>query len=387
MKIETLKILMNIRKRHNLFYDLLNQFKKYQLMENINYNQFETEEGPIPVITITKTKDIDEVKYVKLFIGAQHNEYNGLFGILEFFNRLRNQVIDLNHISYENQILIFLPLMNPYGFLNPKKENKSGYYLRNGLNLNRFWRKVFVPNYVNEDKEIKESQIPEQAKIVENIIQKYWNNNQFNIYIMDFHETSLMLRYLEKLIENLHKDLSTYKFEHWLEEKIILNIIELHKIINSRKPFFYKSFSKQNHTHINLTIKEMELVHKKLKEYYIKNIDKLPFYFCYSSKSQNYCEELARNVYEKLREKLWETKFPAFDHKFHDYGCFVNMNENISREKVYCMELETHKQFFNIFEEIEKSEVDSCYFEKKLEIVNISIELVVETIKQMIFLF
>jgi hypothetical protein len=51
------------------------------------------------------------------------------------------------------------------------------------------------------------------------------------------------------------------------------------------------------------------------------------------------------------------------------------------------MEIESHKQFFNIFDEIEKSKTDPNYFDDKLKSINISLELVVESIKVMIKLF
>jgi hypothetical protein len=51
------------------------------------------------------------------------------------------------------------------------------------------------------------------------------------------------------------------------------------------------------------------------------------------------------------------------------------------------MELESQKHFFNIFEEIKKSNSDPDYFEKKLNLINISIDLALEAIKVMINIF
>jgi len=97
--------------------------------------------------------------------------------------------------------------------------------------------------------------------------------------------------------------------------------------------------------------------------------------------------KLAQNVYKKLKELLWETNFPAFNHHFNDHGCLVNMNDATKRKNVYSMELESEKQFFNIFEEIEKSKKDTNYFKEKLKKVNASIILVIESIKEMIKLY
>jgi len=51
------------------------------------------------------------------------------------------------------------------------------------------------------------------------------------------------------------------------------------------------------------------------------------------------------------------------------------------------MELESKKQFFNIFREIERFKCDPDYLEKKVNSINKSIILVSETIKEMIKLF
>ncbi len=63
------------------------------------------------------------------------------------------------------------------------------------------------------------------------------------------------------------------------------------------------------------------------------------------------------------------------------------MSDATSRPRVYSMELESQKQFFNIFEEIKKSKLDRNYFGKKLNLIDVSIELALETIKEMINLF
>ena len=94
---------------------------------------------------------------------------------------------------------------------------------------------------------------------------------------------------------------------------------------------------------------EINLIYERILDYITKNNGKLPFYFCYNNKSKEYCEKLAEVIYHKLEETLWETRFPAFPHNFHDHGCFVNMNKVAKRQKLYAMELESKKQFFDIF--------------------------------------
>ncbi|MHA2283531.1 MAG: hypothetical protein ACXAC5_22035 [Promethearchaeota archaeon] len=384
---EDLKDLLNLSNRNALFEKILKKLKGFADLEHINYYEFKTSEGTIPIIIITKSSIPEEIRYVKVFIGAQHNEYNGLFGIIEFLNLIDKSFISVNEILKSHQILIFAPLMNPYGFLNPRKDNKSGYYLRNGTNLNRYWRRTFAPEYKNDEDDLNNRQIPEHTHIIKSLLDKYWRREEIPLYIMDFHETSLLRRYSEELNKNLKRDSNTYKFNHWLKEGIVYNIIKLYNIKFTRKPLFYKCTPKADHTHINLTVKQLDIVCEKLQEYISNNIEKLQFYFCYSNRSKEFCEQLAHSISNKLEDILWETYFPAFNHNFNDHGCFVNMNDVIKRKGVYSMELEAPKQFFNIFDEIEKSKADLNYFDKKIRVMNMSIKLVVESIKEMSTLY
>ncbi|MFX1313522.1 MAG: hypothetical protein ACFFHD_13090 [Promethearchaeota archaeon] len=384
MSLETLKELLDLSDRNKLHKKILTKFKNFSKIDGINYLEFETSEGKIPIITISKELDPNKIKFVKVFVGAQHNEYNGLFGILEFLNMIETSKISIKKILLDYQIIIFAPLMNPYGFLYPKKENKSGYFLKNGTNLNRYWRRTFVPDYNNGENDLNEFSIPEHAKIIKNLLEKYWENEDISIYILDFHETSLLKRFSIDLLENLDKDSITYKFSHWLKEVMIYNIIKIYDIPLYRKPLFYKSRPDANHSHINLNSKQLKIVYERFKEHIANNYEKLSFYFCYSNKSKKYCMKLAQIVYKKLKELLWETYSPAFDHHFQDHGCLVKMNDATKRKKVYSMELESEKHFFNIFEEIEKSKKNKNYFKEKLKKFNAGIILVIESIKEMI---
>ncbi len=382
-----LKEILSLRNRNVLFEKLLKKLKKFAESEHISYDGFKTPEGTIPIVIIAKSLIPKDIKYVKFFIGAQHNEYNGLFGIIEFLNLIDNSIFSINEVLKNQQILILAPLMNPYGFLNPRKDNKSGYYIRNGTNLNRYWRRTFAPEYKNGDDDLSNRPIPEHTKVIKNLLDQFWRREEIQIYIMDFHETSLLQRFSEELNRNLKKASNTYKFDHWLKEGIVYNVIKLYNIKFTRKSLFYKCTPKADHTHINLTIKQLDMVCEKLQEYISNNYGKLPFYFCYSNKSKEFCERLAQNVYKNLKEILWETYFPAFNHNFNDHGCFVNMNDVIKRKGVYSIELEAPKQFFNIFDEIKKSKTDFRYFDKKIRDVNMNIKLVVESIKEMSTLY
>jgi len=387
MNLNALKSILDIKKRKNLYNEILDSLRELKAVKYFKYIEFETSEGIVPFVYVAKEFDINRINSVKVFVGAQHNEYNGLFGILEFLNLLETEKLNSSEILQDNQILIFAPLMNPYGFLNPTTENKTGYYLKNGSNLNRFWRRTFVTEYEKLREDLNGFPIPEIATIFKNLLKEYWERNEIAIYFIDFHETSLLEKFPKELSLNLKNESYTYRFDHWLKEGIIANVIKLYNIPYYEKPLFRKCNPSADHTHLNLSIQQIDLVFEKLLDYLSKNQGKLPFYFCYNQKSKEYCEKLANQVYNKLEDKLYDTYYVSFDHYFHDHGCFVKMSDSTTREKVYSIELEAIKQFFNIFEEIEKSEMDADYFEKKLNSINVSIELVVETIIEMIKLF
>ena len=386
MNLETLRKILDLNQRESLLIDILKFFDELNTKEKISYEKYETSEGIIPVIYIANSLEVNKVKYVKMFVGAQHNEFNGLFAVMEFLRMIQENKVNIKEILNNEQIIIFLPLMNSYGFLNPSKQNKSGYYLKDGANLNRFWRREFAPEYKNLCDDQNEYPIPEHAKIVKKILKKYWEREDISIYILDFHETSLLKRFQDDLSVGLKKESIIYKFDHWLKESIIKNMMMLYDIKYFREPLFFKCKPSEDHNHISLSIKLLDTVHKKLLEYIVKNRDKLPFYFCYSDKGKEICERLANIVHNKLKNKLWETNFPVVEH-FHDHGCFVMMGDATIRPNVYSMELESQKQFFDIFEEIEKSKTEPDYFTNKLKMGNLSIELALETIKELIRLF
>ncbi|MBD3340002.1 MAG: hypothetical protein GF353_12885 [Candidatus Lokiarchaeota archaeon] len=387
MDLDTLKALLDVKRRASLHKKILNFLKDLNSLDFLEFQKFETNEGDLPVLSLRGENSNDSIKYAKIFVAAQHNEYNGLFSIIDFFKELLKGTLKPNEVILDDQILIFFPLMNPYGFIHPSEVNKSGYYLKNGSNLNRFWRRTFSPGYENIGNDLNQFPIPEHCKIVRSYLNEIWSDESIKLYFLDFHETSLLKKFPDLLNRKLEEKSISFKFDHWLKEGIIFNVIKLYEIPYYRKPLFFKCNPSANHTHLNLSIKQIDQVCEKLKEYIQKNEGKVPFYFCYSDKSKNYCERLASKVYENLKPILWETYFPAFDHHFHDHGCFVKMSDATSRPNVYSFELESQKQFFNLDDEIQKSENDPYYFDQKLAFINKSLKLSLESIKTMIPLF
>ncbi|TXT61984.1 MAG: hypothetical protein BAJALOKI3v1_700005 [Promethearchaeota archaeon] len=384
MDHETLKLLLDISHRQELFNQILSNLKEFAEWDFIEYDQCKTSEGIVPSLKVSYNGNVNDVKYLKVFIAAQHNEYNGLFGILEYLDQITKDGTNSKGIMKLDQEIIFFPLMNPYGFIHPKKENKSGYYLKNGTNLNRYWRRTFAPESPFSKGDANGNPLPDHAKYVKEVLQPYWDNPDISIYLLDFHETSLLERFPRDLVKNFKKKSITYKFDHWLKEGIILNIMKLYDIPYYRRPLFTKCNPSADHDHINMTIRQVDLIYEKLEQYLNENQDRLPFYFCYSTKSKEFCENLAQKVYENLSDTVWETYFPSFDHSFVQHGCFVIMSDATSRKRVYSMELESKKQFFNIFKEIRKSQSQPDYFKTKLDDMNKNITLAKESIKEML---
>jgi len=127
MNLNALKSLLDIKERKNLYNEILDSLRELKVAKYFIYKEIETSEGIVPFVYVTKEFDINRINSVKVFVGAQHNEYNGLFGILEFLSLLKAQKLYISEILLDNQILIFAPLMNPYGFLNPSKENSCSH--------------------------------------------------------------------------------------------------------------------------------------------------------------------------------------------------------------------------------------------------------------------
>ncbi len=107
MEIETLKGLLDTANRQQLFEEILKQLKEFGNSDYAKYDLFETSEGPIPVVILSKKIEPQNVRNVKVFVGAQHNEYNGLFGIIEFLKLIEKKEINITKILENDQTLIF----------------------------------------------------------------------------------------------------------------------------------------------------------------------------------------------------------------------------------------------------------------------------------------
>ena len=374
---EFLSKILNPEARKELLEEIFGLFESYSSSNLINLEYLEISDGKIPVLTFNKPQNLTQIKRVLIFVASQHNEYSGLFG----------QIAYLQEISSENSelvpkdpgtMMIFFPLMNPYGFLNPREDNKSGYYLNNGANLNRFWRKTFIPNYLEDEQEVASQQLPENCVVFKKYMEDYWDR-EIEIFLFDFHETSLFRRYSEDMAVNLN---AFYKFEHEYKMWIVQYLTRLEDL-PKREPLFVQPGQCIDHHHFNLNINQGEKLLGDFRKAWESNRDKIPFFYIYNSKSRDFCSSIAHRVQEELKDVMWDVRKPSNNH-LHNHGCFVCLGHSTTRPNTFTCELELDKQFFNLFEEIDKCNNDQSYFNKKLENINREIEIVKETIKQIV---
>ncbi len=364
------------QERKKLLNEIFNKLELFNKSDFVELEYLEISDGKIPVLTINQPKSLDQLRKLYIMVASQHNEYCGLFGQISYlFELTSTKNKDLISNELKNSMIILFPLMNPYGFLNPRPDNKFGYYLKNGDNLNRYWRKTFIPNFREKDEDNNPYIIPENALVFKNFMQKYWERD-LEIYLIDFHETSLFRRFTEDMVKNLN---AFYKLEHYYKMWIVEYLVKRENL-PKREPLFMKPHPDLDHHHFNITINQGEQLRDNLKEAWEKNNDKLPFAYIYNYKSGDFCRSIARNVQSKLKDLMWDIRQPAFLHP-EDHGCFVCLGHSTRRPKTFTFELECDKQLFNLLEEIEKCKSNQVYFNKKIDNINKIIDIVRETIK------
>ncbi|MHA1804179.1 MAG: hypothetical protein ACTSU4_06535 [Promethearchaeota archaeon] len=382
MNLEILKKILFPEQRKILFEQILTDFQRACQLPWLRFEVHETPEGKILFIRFSSNKGEQKSNSLKIFIGAQHNEYNGLFGILEFLRIINRNENLLQEFLNKNQEVFFFPLMNPHGFLNPTITNKSGYYLKDGTNLNRYWYRTFMGDLRRNITNDSLFDVPPQAKLLKKKMVPFWKEEEVSIFIVDFHETSLLRRFPLDLKNTLtpHQII-----DHWLKKELIENIMTLNQIpLTNEEVFRVESLDKEQNWVLNLKIEEAELIKKGFKEFLKLNEHKLPFYFYCSRKSKKFCQRVAFNVYQKMKDKLWTIINPVIGHYFHEHGCFIHLNENAQRKNFYVFELESDKHFFDLFDEIKKVHSNPNYLNEKRVYLNYSIELVANVIQEIL---
>ncbi len=103
MEIETLVALLDITNRQKLLDKILEQLEDLDEITYVSFEKHEISEGTIPIIYIARSLEVVNVKSVKIFVGAQHNEFNGLFGILRFLTMVREREINVEDLLLEDE--------------------------------------------------------------------------------------------------------------------------------------------------------------------------------------------------------------------------------------------------------------------------------------------
>jgi len=301
------------------------------------------------------------------FLAAQHNEYNGTFGILDFFlsseNEVRQELKD--YLNITNGALLFTIIGNPVGFLFPSKENKYGYFaqIHSQVNMNRYWDKILLPSKLKRNQKFI-SKINLTIGSFLNSLIKFNNQSNSTIIAIDFHETSLIVKDLQEIKNNFSQKLI---LDDWVKKFIIFALLKEFKLEYNEIKLFDNEINipEKNKSDIlpnidlNKPIKMMEIVPKNLYNYedmkkylnkFYKSICQEGYYFfCYGNK-------IGLDLSHYLSKRLKEDYFPS--ELFKDQNTFFLPYKKIghlSRTSYYnpnlhAIEIEMSKIFYNLEE-------------------------------------
>lgn len=298
-----------------------------------------------------------------LCIGAQHNEFNGTFGILDFLSADKVSLLKQWQEGTGGGFC-FIPILNLTGFLEPIVENKWGYYVKgvqnskvatqNWANCNRFWDKILELDIFEQF----ENDIPEENRIVGELLYKSRYADSFPqapLIVLDFHETSLPYRTRKEMAQNFNLDYAVN--DSWIRKLTFEDALSYGKL-----PFT---------SEINLKIiEDVKSALFKMNS----TIEDTTFYFCFYSP---YSEEMAKFIDQRLQKKfapyLWYAHRRTVSHGRKIDGCFVSAN--MSHPWMSALEIEMRKCFFNLEEERAQYEKNAFYGKKLLKILRMNTEL------------
>jgi hypothetical protein len=324
------------QQRINLFLKIANILQKKADSLQINYKKLRLNDSNyIPVIFQRKLNP--SAPFI-LIQGAQHNEYNGTFGIIDYLNSKSVDSI-LEWCKNTGGGFCFIPILNVKGFLNPNRENKWGYFTTNperinndeiNLNTNRFWDKTIDYKILNDSK----YNIPEENRLLGNFLLNLREvrdmpNSKF--IILDFHETSLPYRFRKDMEIKFDIDYSIR--DHWLKGWVLETAL-LYKNV----PFINK-----------VSKPVVKLVRDALSNLN-KNIDLKTMYFLlFTPHSRKFAQYISNKVENRYKAKLWFSTKYCFYHKYPLNGCYCTANMN--RPWINAIEIEARKIFFDLEKE------------------------------------
>lgn len=284
--MDALDCILDIEKRKRLFNKIVEGLISSEAKLNAKFVKINISRGEyfIPVLYSPKQKDGAPIL---TFIGAQHNEFSGLFGQMQFLLSDSSQFL-MEWKERTKGGFCFVPLFNVDGFFRPKKHNKWGYFSRlnnnnptsgNYINLNRYWNEVFS-NYL--------SNVPvehhEFGKFLSGI-GGLGEGRQGPLYIIDFHETSLVYRYIEELALRFDND---YRVDHWIKKWIIDSTSD---------------YIKANNPHFN-PFDEMQNFKEVIKSLFKERMDKSFYVIEYAESTEKMAREIDKMIYPVYKNKL-----------------------------------------------------------------------------------
>lgn len=357
------KMLLTFELRTKLFNEIIAETKNIaaEITDlNLKYKEIQINEKDfIPVLFSEKKKPDGPLLTI---FSAQHNEFNGLFGVLKF---LKSDKIELlkRWMNKTKGGFVFFPILNPIGFLNPNKENKWGYYAtvdgkKIKINTNRFWDKTLGYNIYNKNARF----IPIINRKIGAFLLELRNIEQYpksQLIILDFHETSLVYRYRREMEVKLTPK---YQIDHWIKQWIIDSML--------------------NYLNLPLNTPLTNNICKKIRGALFRlneRMDRKSFYFiCHSSSNENLAHFIDDKVENTFNNKLINTNTRSFLRPYVKQGCFVCASE--SRPEISGMAFEMRKTLYD-FKEVSLNVYKSkTYRERIFKIMQLNRDISYEII-------
>ena len=313
--------LIEITERKLFFKEIANSLKRKSKEMDANF-AFIGDEKSYEIPVLYKEQSAENAP-VLIFIGAQHNEFNGTFGVFDFLDKN----IDLlsKWIKKTRGGFCFIPIFNKQGFLHPRRENKWGYYIfkknLDKANLNRFWKYTLD---LENSKSYHKSQPPIHKHFKAFLVESF----RKPLYFFDFHETSLLYKKIRKVMDYQGGKLP--KTNHWMDDWITKTALQ------------YKDF----HPDINRDKMDTKAIQKSLRSMF-SQMEQQSFYFIEFTKN---IEELAMHIDKKLELEFQDVLIPGHKRSMQNLydidGSVLQAARHI--DGIYVLEFEMRKLIFDL---------------------------------------